>query len=89
MKQRLRREIDKIDRILAEALAERLTLVEQILTTKALAGEPTEDLDREAQVLRSVATMSSVEQMTPIQNIFKAILHEGKACYDRRHNRSR
>ena len=67
-----------------EVLSQRLTLVQQILTTKALAGEPAEDPKRESQILSSVAAMTSLDQMTPMQNIFKAILHEGKAFKARR-----
>jgi len=86
VKKTWRSEIDSIDRELVQLISRRLGLTHQILTAKTAVGEVIEDPEREAKILKSVTTLCAPEQQRAVQNIFKAILKEGKNSFEASHS---
>lgn len=73
--QEIRRQIDEVDRKLAEALASRLDLVMQVAAYKKSKNMPVKDKAREALVIEKVTSMVEVPEYKPaVAKIMRSII---------------
>ncbi|WP_407895472.1 chorismate mutase [Lacticaseibacillus sp. N501-2] len=75
-----REQINAIDQQIAALLAKRFETVDRIAQLKQTAGVPVKNLDREAQVLDSVAQAIGAKELAPhARKIFATIMAESRA----------
>ena len=72
--QRLRVQIDKIDRKIVDALVERMSVVEEIKKYKKSVGEEAHDEEREKEVLKTRVTMGGKLSPYFMREIFNLII---------------
>jgi chorismate mutase len=75
---RLRREVDRLDREIVRLLAQRLVLAVEIGRAKARAGRPIRSLQREAEVLAEVRKAAEGLDLDPdvAERVFRVVLEE-------------
>ena len=74
-----RKEIDDIDRQIAEMLARRAAISREISMLKASAGLPVQDSQREADVIRrAIEVAGSEREVDAIRNIYRTIIAESR-----------
>ena len=79
----LRKQLDRIDKVLEEKFSERMQVVEQIRKYKKANGLPTLDTIREVQVL-SKHTEMQLEELKPyIEEFFRSVMTISRQYQDR------
>jgi chorismate mutase / prephenate dehydrogenase len=76
----IRAELQRVDRELVEALAERLELVQRLWAYKGTVGLPLEDRDQEGRVLARARRTAERRGLKPafVDEVFRAVIAEGK-----------
>jgi chorismate mutase len=75
----IRSNIDKLDRRIANLLAQRLNLVQSIAGAKSLVGMPVRDPGREEAVLANVAAACAAPTLSDaVQSIYESIISESR-----------
>jgi chorismate mutase len=84
--QEARSRIDEINERVVELLAERQAIVDELCETKADAGQPVRDPEREAELLDHVRTVADEAGLSPAlaETLFRDILEHSVAAQRRR-----
>ena len=79
----IRKNIDYLDRQIAEKLVQRMHLMDKVAEIKAAGGIEVKDPDREEKVLDNVAGTAGVEYEESIKDIYRAIMEVSKAYQEK------
>lgn len=79
----IRKNIDYLDRQIAEKLAQRMDLMTKVAESKASTGTDIADPGREQEVLDNVAGVAGVDHQEYVCDIYKAIMEVSKEYQDK------
>ena len=79
----IRKNIDYLDRQIAEKLAQRMDLMTKVAESKVSAGKDITDPGREKEVLENVARVAGVDHEEYVCDIYKTIMEVSKAYQEK------